>query len=644
MLKKRILIILSSLYISALVGCSSGGSSQDDTDVTEIQEIEQTGEFSEDEFFASEEVEDLDEAQLVDDAPGVEEDLEVTEGELEAAGEEGFDVDLEGEEDDLFADSGLDDEDFGDEDFGDEDAIGDNVDVTEEDIEGLLDEDFGEDDFVVESDAGELDNSGAEGGEEALFEEDGEDLALESEGDLFRDIEEGDGGDSLEAEASEGLEDVAQEDLADDSSFEEPDYLSEASENYDSSTETVPDSLSADDSSSDLYTEDISVDVDYSESTDDYTDGSNDYSLASDLDGPVQEKRTWIPVKKMKTVPYDRSGVLVNAIYFVREGDTLSSIGDKIYGSGNAVDFTIVNPHLQPGNLRIAQKVYYNSPRRPQDRARLMTFYDDTRVPAMTYSAQSGENIREISEKLLGHPRSWIEVWAANLEIQSKWDLESPYQIKYWKGNNINPASNPITPVAQETQDYEPSNTQADLDIASSNDGVNTDENFDGSAQDLANGDQNFDDENFDQDTTGDDFTDELNEDLAAVGSVNEASSNVNEVADVNDAINSFEKEQAAIKGRAELPSINGPSNPRNVALNNSGGGFPINNGGLAGIMNDPAQMGIIGGAVFLLLLLLFMIIRRRRASSNEAIEMESFDFGGETVIDDEYNKTQVDI
>jgi|GEM_PF-1360635 len=622
MLKKRILLILSSLYISALVGCSSGGSSQDDTDVTEIQEIEQTGEFSEDEFFASEEVEDLDEAQLVDDAPGVEEDLEVTEGELEAAGEEGFDVDLEGEEDDLFADSGLDDEDFGDEGFGDEDAIGDNVDVSEEDIEGLLDEDFGLDDA-------------SEDGEEALFEEDGEDLAVESEDDLFRDIEEGDGeegGDSFQADATEGLEGVAEEDLADDSSFEEPDYLSEASDNYDSSTELTPEST-GDDGSSDLYAEDISVDVDYSESTDDYADGSNDYTLAADLDGPVQEKKTWIPVKKMKTVPYDRSGVLVNAIYFVRDGDTLSSIGDKIYGSGNAVDFTIVNPHLQPGNLRVAQKVYYNSPRRPQDRARLMTFYDDTRVPAMTYSAQSGENIREISEKLLGHPRSWIEVWAANLEIQSKWDLESPYQIKYWKGNNINSAP---TPVAQETQDYEPSNTQADLDIGASNNDINSNNNFDDTAQDLA-ADSNFDDENFDQDTTGDDFTDELNEDLAAVGSVNE-------VADVNDAINSFEKEQAAIKGQAELPSINAPSNPRNVALNSAGGGFPIKNGGLAGIMNDPAQMGIIGGAVFLLLLLLFMIIRKRRASSNEAIEMESFDFGGETVIDDEYNKTQVDI
>jgi len=610
MFEKRLLLILASLTMSALIGCSSKGGGDDDLDITEIQEIEQTGEFSEDEFFASEDVDNLDEEQLVDEVPGLEEDLEVTQQELEASGDEGFEIDLAEDEQDLFEESGL----------AEEDSIAVNNDFDDEELDNLLDEDLGED---LNADLGE-DEIGTELADDDLDIE-SEELALESEDDLFRDLE--DDSDTTISSDDTSFDDdqPSSEILAEDGI----DYSLEASDNYDASA-------------SEIISEDINVDVDYSNAL------AEDSSLEFGATEEAQAPKAFIPVKKMKTVPYDRNGVLVNAIYFVRQGDTLRDIADKVYGAGSAVDFTIVNPHLNSGNLRVGQKVYYNSPTRPQDRSRLLTYYEDARAPIMYYSASEGDNIREVSKNLLGHSRSWMEVWATNMQIESKASLEAPFQIRYWEGA----PSQPSTPVLASNQTSNTKlatnrNNQANLNIEPQRNEIVEDSFEDEVVEEVAVNDT-FGSDDLEEPVIEDDFTDELAEDLAAVGSMDEPAAD-----DFNKpnkaSANTFDGELANNNKPVENKPVQNlnvnKTNPRNVALNNSGGGFPANKvGGFQGIMNDPAQMGIVGGALLLLLMVGFIVIRRRRAGAEEAIEMESFDFGGETVIDDDINKTQVDI
>ena len=623
MLKKRIILVLASLSLSALVSCSSGGGGDKDLDIAEIQEIEQTGEFSEDEFFASEDVDNLGEEQLLEEVPGLDEDLEVGQDELEASGDD----DLDSEEEDLFAESGLTEDNF-----QEEDSIAQNDDIGEDELEGLLAEEVGED--VLEGDLGEDDfaSEDLDFGDEDIGEE-GQQLGLESEEDLG------------EEDLDFGDEDIASEDLdfgeeGQQLALEsEGDLFRDLEEEPETETFSEPSQNYQDDSSEDLVTEDIGLAEDISVADVDYSqvNADNNDLVAT---GPTASK-SFIPVKKMKMVPYDKNGVLVNAVYFVRQGDTLRSIADKVYGAGSAVDFRIVNPHLNEGNLRVGQKVYYNSPSRSQERSRFLTYYEDAKVPVMNYSAREGENIREISQMLLGHSRSWMEIWASNLQVDSKGILEAPYEIRYWEGA---PSGSSAPVLADAQSESNQVTNQANLDV--SEDVSESDIGMDGSesgfeeqefVQDVASDEPTFDSESLEES-----IAEELTGDLAAVESVGEQQSPSNVGDDVFD---DTQAENQGFDGEIANNPTDAEANPRNVALNNAGDGFSAQNqGGMAALMNDPGQTGVIAVALVLLLAVGFIVIRRRRANAEEAIEMESFDFGGETVIEDEIGKTQVDI
>ena len=68
-------------------------------------------------------------------------------------------------------------------------------------------------------------------------------------------------------------------------------------------------------------------------------------------------------------------------------------------------------------------KVYYNSPQRPSDSGRLLTYYEDLSVAPQQYVSKPGDNIRVVAQNLLGHERSWMEVWATNPDVDSKNEL-----------------------------------------------------------------------------------------------------------------------------------------------------------------------------------------------------------------------------
>lgn len=631
MLKKGFFYIVFSSLLLSLGACSSSKSSSgEDLDIAEIQEIEATGEFSEDEFFADDGANvGIEEEQLVEDVPGLEAELEgldekgavATDNEVAV---EGLDFEVKGESGDVVSDEAilLEGADLFEDDLIAEEpnAASGDVAVEGEDLGFEEQLDFGDDATVAGS---EVEGEGA--------------LEFDSGEDLFRE-------DTVAVETSPDEAVVSEEQfLSEDTST--PDF---AGDSYASNEPKASDMIDEDVSidvdysagsfasdevpSSQLLSEDVSIDVDYGNGVDEFTSGSS-FNTAS-----TKPAASFVPVKKMKTVPYTKNGVLVNAIYFVRPGDTLSSIGNKIYGSGSAVDLRLVNPHLKAGALRVGQKVYYNSPRRSQDQSRILTYYEDSNVPQQIYNASQGENIRTISKNLLGHERSWMEVWASNQQIQSKWGLEAPYSIRYWNGSAA-PVPAPAPTMAQ-VQPASP--VAAPLEPALSSPTKTASVNIATSEPEPV-----FEEEPMMEEEAFAEVEEPVLDEPSMKGeddifAEEPMDAGFEEPVAVNEPV--AEDPFAADAGFDDMAggdNVNaGMIDERDIARD-QGGAFPSKSNLMSS--DNMRMFGIIGAAV-LLLLLAFILIRRRRAAAGEPIEMESFDFGGETTIEDAQTKTQIDL
>lgn len=152
----------------------------------------------------------------------------------------------------------------------------------------------------------------------------------------------------------------------------------------------------------------------------------------------TSEAKAWIPVRKMKKTPYKDSGALINRLYVARSGDTMNSVAQKIYGNeGKSKELMRWNPHFRGKSLNVGDKIYYASARNPADDGQIQLYYEEAGIQPQMYTASKNESIRKVSQKLLGHPRSWMEVWATN-DVESKWDLAAGTQLRYWPdGTNV---------------------------------------------------------------------------------------------------------------------------------------------------------------------------------------------------------------
>lgn len=160
-------------------------------------------------------------------------------------------------------------------------------------------------------------------------------------------------------------------------------------------------------------------------------------TLLGDSGSMEEAEQSWVPVKKIADQPFEKNGVLVNAVYLVREGDTLASISRKIYGADRTDDLLKVNPTFRNTTLDVGEKVYYNSPNRPEDNTSLKTFYEDMGLAPEIYITAEGDNIREVAKNLLGHPAGWKEIWATNPNIESKGAVDAGIQLKYWMNGEV---------------------------------------------------------------------------------------------------------------------------------------------------------------------------------------------------------------
>lgn len=268
---------------------------------------------------------------------------------------------------------------------------------------------------------------------EEIDQEEGEDVSEE----------EGDGEEAEDYdEVAEG--DEEDEDMADSDDTEEQD--SEEVANSDSSDEESPSALA--EIESDVESDIVEDNSGLSEVTGEPQD---EVAFEEETEEIVEESpvRKWIPVKKVKTEPFSRGNLLANGIYIVRDGDSLGSISEKIYGSDRSEDILTINPHFRGKGVKIGDKVYYNSPLRPDDSGQIMNFYEERGLAPQVYVSQAGDNIRQVSKKLLGHSRSWMEIYAIN-SVDSKGELEPGVELRYWSDSVLDAPSMAETSPAEE--------------------------------------------------------------------------------------------------------------------------------------------------------------------------------------------------
>ncbi len=142
--------------------------------------------------------------------------------------------------------------------------------------------------------------------------------------------------------------------------------------------------------------------------------------------------KRYIPVKKIKTLPFSRRGQIINTVYIIREKDTPMKVAEKIYGDGSrSEDLFMLNPHLRR-SFKTGDKVYYSSMKRPDDNSQIITYYEDQGIAPANYISKPGENIRGIASDLLGSREYWKELWATNSDVQSKWGLKPGTSLNYW--------------------------------------------------------------------------------------------------------------------------------------------------------------------------------------------------------------------
>ena len=183
--------------------------------------------------------------------------------------------------------------------------------------------------------------------------------------------------------------------------------------------------------------EDIKVEDTFStEESEEYADADDSPFFSSDKSFPPPKqavpKKKRISYKKIKGQPYNIAGFLVNAVYIARPGENIQSISNTIFGSNQVNQLHAINPHLKARDVKVGNKIYYQSPHRPQDSSQLLFYFEDNSVQPSYHQVQTGENIRTVASQLLGHNDSWKEIWATNPDLQSKGKLDRSVTIKYW--------------------------------------------------------------------------------------------------------------------------------------------------------------------------------------------------------------------
>lgn len=182
--------------------------------------------------------------------------------------------------------------------------------------------------------------------------------------------------------------------------------------------------------------------------------GSSDVRPSEEPPPPVTESSSPIaeappppppaPLRKIESIPFEKNGVLLNAVYISRPGDDWKKVSSLIYGSEDKAKELRKN---NSGKLNPGKKIYYNSPLRPTDNTAIKTYYEDNSLVPEVYVSKEGDNLRTVAKDLLGYDAAWKEIWSTN-PVESNRALAAGTELRYWRGGAGAPpvADAPIPP------------------------------------------------------------------------------------------------------------------------------------------------------------------------------------------------------
>ncbi|RYZ87875.1 MAG: hypothetical protein EOP04_10655 [Proteobacteria bacterium] len=161
------------------------------------------------------------------------------------------------------------------------------------------------------------------------------------------------------------------------------------------------------------------------------SNSSSSYESSSS-DEPKKEAKPMPSYRKVEATPWKEGGKLLNTVYVSRAGDNWKSVSQMIYGSEKASELKKMNPAIKSRGLKPGDKVYFNSPHRPDDDTKVLTYYEDNGMAPEVYITKSGDNLKQVAKELFGSEASWKELYATN-DFESKAGLDEGTQIRYWR-------------------------------------------------------------------------------------------------------------------------------------------------------------------------------------------------------------------
>jgi hypothetical protein len=147
---------------------------------------------------------------------------------------------------------------------------------------------------------------------------------------------------------------------------------------------------------------------------------------------PAAEPKPLAAYRKVEHSPWKEGGKVLNTVYVARDGDSWKSVSQMIFGTEKASSLKKMNPSIKGRKLKVGDKVYYNSPHRPDDETKVLTYYEDSGIAPEVYIAKNGDNLKKVAKELFGSEQGWKELYATN-DFESKAALDEGTQIKYWK-------------------------------------------------------------------------------------------------------------------------------------------------------------------------------------------------------------------
>lgn len=176
--------------------------------------------------------------------------------------------------------------------------------------------------------------------------------------------------------------------------------------------------------------------------------------LGAESDMPVAAAGPKASLKKVKDTPFKSNGRILNTVYVARKGDTTAKVAEKVFGDKTRKKELVADNSMLGGGRGVKEgdKIYYNSPRRPDDTTTMMTYYEDNGVPAQSYVAKDGDDLKKVAKEILGSKDGWKELWVTNPNLESKGALSGGTEIRYWTAapENVAVAPPPVAPPADQ--------------------------------------------------------------------------------------------------------------------------------------------------------------------------------------------------